>query len=141
VVPPDGGQVDLAPAGPWYPSNQLVVLTATPAPGFGFPSWTGADTDSANPAQFTMTHYRAVTALFPSITLGNPALTRLPDGRIQFGVSVGPGTPQVTIWGATSLNPPDWTIIGTLPLTGGSGVFTEDPAPTAPACFYRVTVP
>jgi hypothetical protein len=144
VAPTGGGSVTPVPAGPWYPPNQMVWLTANPNPGFKFLSWNGVDTQSKNTAQITMSGYRNVTATFQavgSVTIDTRSLTRLPDGRIQFGVKAATDAAQFTVWGTTTLTPPDWKILGTVPLTGGSGVFIDTAAPTAPARFYRATAP
>jgi hypothetical protein len=141
-VPVEGGSVTLIPGGPWYPRDELVSLTANPDPGFTFLSWDGVDSQSNNTAQATMSEYRNVTAAFQAvgpIIIDAQSLTRLPDGRIQFGISAGPGATYLTVWGTTTLSPPDWKILGTVPLTGGCGVFIDDPAPTVPTRFYRAT--
>ena len=142
VAPTGGGSFTPVPAGPWYPPNQLVSLTANPNPGFDFLWWSGVDTQSNNTAQAIMSGYRSVTAAFlavGSIIMDTRSMTRLPDGRIQFGVKAATGAAQLTVWGTTTLSPPDWKILGTVPLTGGSGVFIDDPAPTLPTRFYRAS--
>jgi hypothetical protein len=74
--------------------------------------------------------------------INTASFVRLPDGRVQFNLTAGAGVAtQATVWGTTTLSPPDWQILGTVPLTSGSGVFIEDPAPTAPTRFYRVSLP
>jgi List-Bact-rpt repeat protein len=144
VSPAGAGNVVPVPGGPWHPRNQSVSLTATPNPGFTFQSWSGVDSQTNNTAQAAMSGYRHVIAAFQSlgpIIIDTGSLTRLPDGRIQFGVTAGAGATQLTVWGTTSLLPPNWQILGTVPLTGGSGVFIDSPAPTLPTRFYRATVP
>src|SRR6185503_2113711 len=39
---PGGGVIQFSPPGPVYPSNTLVSLTASPAPGWQFVRWEGA---------------------------------------------------------------------------------------------------
>jgi hypothetical protein len=144
VAPTGGGRVTPVPAGSWYPSNQLVSLTANPNPDFDFLWWSGVDTQSNNTAQATMSGYRSVTATFQavgSVTIDTRSLTRLPDGRIQFRVKAATDAAQLTVWGTTTLTSPDWKILGTVPLTGGSGGFIDSSAPTAPIRFYRATAP
>ena len=75
------------------------------------------------------------------IAIDASSITRLPDGRIQFAITAGPGATQVTVWGSTLLSSPAWTPIATVPLTSGRGVFTENTPATAPTRFYRVTAP
>jgi hypothetical protein len=74
--------------------------------------------------------------------IDSSSVTRLSDGRIQFNLTAGAGVAtQATIWAATSLSPTNWQVLGTVPLTNGSGVFVETPAPTAPVRFYRISLP
>ena len=81
------------------------------------------------------------TGAVSSVIIDAGSLTRLPDGRIQFGVTASAGATQATVWGTATLSPPDWKLLGTVPLTGGSGEFIDDPAPTGPIRFYRARVP
>ena len=144
LAPTNGGNVTPAPGGPWHPRDELVSLTANPNPGFNFFSWSGVDSQTTNTAQATMSGYRNVTAAFQAvgpIIIDVQALTRLPDGRVQFGVTASAGITQLTVWGTTTLSPSDWKILGTVPLTNGSGVFIDDTAPTVPIRFYRATAP
>jgi hypothetical protein len=144
LAPTNGGNVIPVPAGPWYPRDEVVSLAAFPNPGFDFLSWSGVDSQITNTAQASMSGYRNVTATFQAlgpvlIDLGS--LTRLADGRIQFSLTAGPGATQVTVWGTTNLSSPGWKVLGTVPLTNGSGEFTDDSAPTVPTRFYRAMVP
>ncbi len=62
-----GGSVAASPSpncGGNYNSGTSITLTATPATGFGFTSWTGGVTGSANPTNFTITGNTSVTANF-----------------------------------------------------------------------------
>jgi hypothetical protein len=63
-------------------------------------------------------------------------VTRLPNGGLQFAFSA-PGAAQATVWGTTILSPPNWQNLGAVPVTNGSGKFTNTP----PLHFYRVSVP
>lgn len=144
LVPTNGGTVLASPPGPWYAPNAAVSLTATPNSGFGFVSWSGVDAQVTNTAQVAMSGYRDVGAAFQSlgpVLVDMRTLVRLPDGRIRFNVLAGPGATQATVWGSTVLSPSSWKALGTVALTNGSGVFSENPAPATPACFYRVSVP
>lgn len=51
-----------------YGKNQVVTLTAVPAPGWAFVQWSGALTGAANPAPLTMSTHRVVTATFSQNT-------------------------------------------------------------------------
>ena len=61
--------------------------------------------------------------------------------EVAGSVKAAAGVAQLTVWGTTTLSPPDWKILGTVPLTGGSGVLIDDTAPTVPTRFYRATAP
>lgn len=146
VTPPGAGTAVVDPSGFWYPGGQQVSLTANTNGGYLFYTWQGVATQVNNTAQLTMNGYNSVQAQFIPVSgvpfIDGASFTRLPDGRVQFNLTAGAGfTTQATVWGATTLSPPDWQIIGTVPLIGSSGVFIEDPAPTAPNRFYRVSLP
>ena len=81
------------------------------------------------------------TGAMSSVVIDAGSLIRLPDGRIQFGVTASAGATQATVWGTATLSSPDWKVLGTVPLTGGSGEFIDDPVPTGPIRFYRASVP
>jgi len=144
VAPTNAGSITAVPGGPFYAPNQTVSLTATANPGFVFGSWSGVNTQSNNTAQLSMSAYRGATAAFlplGPVVIDTSSLTRLPDGRIQSAITAGPGATQATVWGTTLLSPPVWTPLGTVSLTGGRGVFTENSASTTPTRFYRITTP
>ena len=146
LTPPEAGTVEASPAGPWYDLGQLVSLTATSDAGYLFYTWEGVDSQVDNTAQLAMNGYRAAQARFMPVSgvpvIDTRSLVRLEDGRVQFALAAGAGAAtQATVWGATTLAPADWQPLGTVPLTDGHGVFTEDPASTAPTRFYRVTLP
>ena len=140
------GTVMADPAGPWYEIGEPVSLTATANAGYLFYDWQGVDGHTNNSAQLTMNTHRSVQALFMPASgvpvINAASFVRLPDGRVQFNLTAGSGVAaQATVWGAATLSPPDWQILGTVSLTNGDGTFIEDPAPTAPVRFYRVSLP
>ncbi len=146
TTPADGGSVATDPSGPWYNPGQLVSLTANPNTDYLFYSWQGVDSQTNNSAQVTLNGYRTVQATFLPVTgiplINASSLARLPDGRVQFSFTAGAGiVTQATVWATATLSPPIWQALGTVPLSGGTGIFTDDPAPTAPNRFYRVTLP
>jgi hypothetical protein len=146
ITPSGAGTVTPSPAGPWYDLGQAVSLTASTNAGYLFYVWQAVDSQSNNTAQVTMSAYKAVQAQFLPVSgiplIDTSSFVRLPDGRVQFHLTAGAGVvTQATVSAATTLSPPDWQILGTVPLTNGSGVFIEDPAPTAPVRFYRVSLP
>ncbi len=53
-----------------YPSGSTVSLTATPAAGFTFASWSGDATGSTNPLTVTMTANKSITATFTAAPAG-----------------------------------------------------------------------
>ena len=89
---------------------------------------------STNSALFGMSAAPFSIVDAPVITTGSTTL--LPGGSVQFGFTA-PGAAQATIWGTTSLSPPNWQNLGHVTVTGGSGAFTNTP----PYPFYRVSVP
>lgn len=146
ATPPEAGTVNANISGPWHNAGQLVLLTAYTNAGYLFYNWQGVDSQTGNTAQLTMNGYNAVQAKFIPVSgvplINASSFARLPDGRMQFNLTAGAGlATNATVWGATTLSPPDWQILGTVPLTSGSGVFTDNLAPTAPTRYYRVSLP
>jgi hypothetical protein len=146
VTPPVAGTVNANIPGPWYNAGQLVLLTATNNDGYLLYNWQGVDYQTGNTAQLTMNGYHAVQAQFipvsglPLINASSFSLT--PDGRVQFNLTAGAGlATNATVWGATTLSPPNWQLLVTVPLTNGSGVFTDAAATNYPARFYRLSLP
>jgi len=60
------GSVSRSPNATSYASGTVVTLTATPASGFVFSSWSGDVTSTSNPVQVTMNANKTVTATFVS---------------------------------------------------------------------------
>jgi hypothetical protein len=146
ATPSDAGTVAADPTGPWYDAGQLVSLTANANAGYLIYTWQGVQTQAGNTAQLTMNSYNAVQAKFMPISgvplIDTATFVRLPDGRVQFSFTAGAGVAaQATVWGTSMLSPPNWQILGTVPLTDGHGVFIGDPAPAATTRFYRVSLP
>ena len=146
ATPAPAGTVAAVPPGPWYDVGQLVSLAANTNAGYLFYAWQGVDAQAGATAQITLTGYKSVQAKFmpdSGVPLINAAsLVQLPDGRVQFNFTAAAGVAgQATVWGATTLSPADWSILGTTPLINGSGVFIDNSATTAAIRFYRVTLP
>jgi hypothetical protein len=72
----------------------------------------------------------------PAINAGS--VTLLPDGRAQFALTA-PGAATATVLGSTNLT--NWSVLQTVPVTGGSAVFTDDTATNHPSRFYRLQLP
>ena len=70
--PTNGGSV--SPAGSaWYNSGQNVTVTASPASGYNFSSWSGGLTGTTNPATLAMNGAKSITASF--VTAGTFVVT------------------------------------------------------------------
>lgn len=74
------GTITRSPNASSYPSGTVVTLTATPAAGFQFSSWSGDLSGSANPASITMSANRTVTATFTPTTTGGSGAVGAPSG-------------------------------------------------------------
>ncbi len=82
--------------------------------------------------------FSAPFAILVPPTLAGSAVTILPDGRLQFPISV-PGALQATVLGSTNLM--NWQVLQTVVLTNGAAVFTDEPTTNYTRRFYRVRVP
>ncbi len=112
----------------FYSSGTSVTLTATPASGLTFTSWSGCDNSSGNTCTVSMTTSRSVTATFGSCTYQiNPTSQ-------SFNSSGGSGSVSVTTsagcpW--TSSNALSWlTITSGSSGTGSGAVSYSVPANT-----------
>lgn len=97
-----GGSVAASPSpncGGNYNSGTSITLTATPATGFGFTSWTGGVTGSSNPTTFTISSNMSVTANFTAncYTLSK---TVVPDTTSSPPVPSASGSINATITGS-----------------------------------------
>jgi hypothetical protein len=79
TVTPSGSGT-LSPAGGTYSSGQVVSVTATPATGHQFSSWSGAAIGSANPVSITMNANKALTATFTTVPTYTLTTTVTPSG-------------------------------------------------------------
>ena len=91
---------------------------------------------TTNAALFDMSDAPFSIVDAPTITASS--MTNLPDGRVRFGLTA-PGAAQATALGSTNLSA--WEVLGTVPLTNGAAVFTDNTATNRPATFYRLRVP
>ena len=101
------GTVLKVPSKTAYNSGEIVVLTATPATGYVFSSWSGDATGSLNPVSVTMNANKNVTANFTAIVpntftlnvlanngtvLKNPNLVFYPSGsNVELTATANPG--------------------------------------------------
>ena len=67
-VPAAGGTVTKSPDATSYPQGSTVTLTASPAYGYVFSSWSGDVTGTTNPVTVTMDGNKAVTANYTALT-------------------------------------------------------------------------
>jgi hypothetical protein len=64
VAPTTGGSVTLSPAGGVYASGTLVTVTAVPASGYRFGSWSGDLSGTTNPATLLVDSNKTISASF-----------------------------------------------------------------------------
>ncbi len=95
VTPPGGGTVDKAPDQATYLHGSNVLVTATPATGYNFVSWSGDATGSVNPLSVLMDAPKSITATFAlnpfTLTVnvtGNGVVTRDPDQPVYDSGSI-----------------------------------------------------
>lgn len=88
--------------------------------------------------------YPAVFAVSPpfaivsNLTLSAHAVTPLPGGQVQVGLTV-PGFHSISLLSSTNLV--NWQFLQSVPLTNGAGVFIDNAALGLPARFYRLSAP
>ena len=70
------GTITLNPAGGRYASNSVVTVTATPATGWVFASWSGSTNGNANPLSITMNTNNSLAGTFAQL----PAFDQQPLG-------------------------------------------------------------
>jgi hypothetical protein len=71
------GNISLSPTGGVYDTNTVVTVTATPAAGWVFDSWSGGASGSANPLSVNMTNNLLLTGNFAQL----PAFDVLPQNQ------------------------------------------------------------
>jgi hypothetical protein len=82
------GSIVLNPPGGLYPYGTLVRLSAVPQPGNYFGAWGNAASGNVNPLSFVVTSPNAtVSSVFSPVSAGQAALTVVPVGNGQVGVS------------------------------------------------------
>lgn len=91
------GNGSVNPPGGSYLSNSTVQLTATPASGWVFDSWSGAVNGSANPVQVVMNGNRTVNATFGELpyVITHPHSTNVSPGATVTLSVVGAGSSPV----------------------------------------------
>jgi len=129
-VPAAGGTVTKSPDATSYPQGSTVTLTATPAYGYVFSSWSGDVTGTTNPVTVTMDGNKAVTANYtalPTYVLETTVLTadytHYPNpGNTDYNSTLTGGTITVS---PTGPNYPQGTQV-TLTATANTGFVFVD---------------
>jgi len=105
ISPPGSGSVSKSPNMASYPQGTEVTLTATPAPGYNFSSWSGDASGSSVSTTVTMNTNKSVTANFvvQSAPVDNPAVevgfASISDHLVTaYGYKAGEGTGGWTIY-------------------------------------------
>ena len=104
VSPPVGGSLVASPSSldGFYAAGASVQLSAAPAPGYAFVSFSGDLTGSINPQSISMSAPRAVTANFACVyALASPGAVSVPTAGVS-GQSLGVTTGEGCAWTATS---------------------------------------
>jgi hypothetical protein len=86
IAPVGGGTVALSPAGP-YGNGASVTVTASPAVGYAFGSFSGDLTSTSNPAMLTVNGNKNITANFTSVQC---TLTTTTSGSGTGSVTLSP---------------------------------------------------
>ena len=76
-----------------YAKNTVVTLTASPAPGYGWKSWSGTSNDTSNPATVTISSDKHVAVTFEPrflLTVNNQLVTGATTSLDEGSVSVNP---------------------------------------------------
>jgi len=89
VNPPDSGFVSLSPPGGTYANGTQVTLTATPASGWRFKSWSGSVDTTSNPVTITMYGNRGAIANFEYLGAPSPP-SPTPPSQYTLSVSINP---------------------------------------------------
>ncbi len=143
IAPAGGGTVGLSPAGP-YSNGASVTITASPAVGYAFASYSGDVTSTSNPAMFTVNGPKNITANFTAVQC---TLTTTTSGSGTGSVTLSPaptngfytcGT-QVTVTAVAGSGSSFGTFSGAL--TGGTNpqTLTLNTSATVNASFVAGT--
>jgi hypothetical protein len=108
------GTISANPSNGPYPSNSVVVLTATAAPHWAFDHWTGDVTGSENPASVTMNGPRSVQAVFVQTDYPLTATTAGGGSVTVNGEVISPATfyPIGTVVTLSATASDGWSFLG-----------------------------
>ncbi|MBC7188508.1 MAG: hypothetical protein H5U38_15905 [Calditrichaeota bacterium] len=96
VEPPEGGTVTPQPPGDWFEADSVVLVHASPSPGFAFGAWDGDLKGNANPASLLIDRPKQVTALF--VPLGVVRVTSEPESLLVVVDGTSYLTPHDFAW-------------------------------------------
>ena len=102
--PSAGGTVSLSPSGGTYASGTVVTLTASPASGYNFSSWSGNASGTSTTTQVTMLGNMNVTANFSTVTVKNYTLTVTASPTAGGTVSFSRQFWYVRLWHSSNVN-------------------------------------
>jgi uncharacterized repeat protein (TIGR02543 family) len=77
--PTAGGTITASPSASSYASGTVVTLTATPASGYTFTSWSGGASGTSTSTTVTITANTSVTATFTGTSTGGGSTLRIDD--------------------------------------------------------------
>lgn len=95
------GTIALSPAGGSYLSNTVVTVTATPATGWVFTSWSGGTNTSANPVALTLQTNVALTGTFaqlPTFDAQPVSVTNKAGSTVNYSAHAVGNTPLRYQW-------------------------------------------
>jgi len=95
ISPPGSGTVTKNPDKASYGNNEQVTLTANPATGYNFSSWSGCTSVNGNTCSVTMSSNKTVTATFNQSPVVNYTLSLAKTGNGSVKVN---GTSQALPW-------------------------------------------
>jgi uncharacterized repeat protein (TIGR02543 family) len=99
--PTAGGTITASPSASSYASGTVVTLTATPASGYTFTSWSGGASGTSTSTTVTITANTSVTATFTSTSTGGGSTLRIDDAATTTsGYCGADGSRQNTYTGA-----------------------------------------
>ncbi len=136
------GGSSVSPGTGWYNSGASFIVSATPASGYSFSSWTGSGTGSysgTSPSP-TITMNAPITELanFIAITPPNFGSSHISGGALQTTLSGLSAGENVVLQASTDLK--NWTPAQTKVASGSTLIFTNIINPAMKVQYFRVMV-
>jgi dienelactone hydrolase len=94
--PPEGGTVTPQPPGDWFEADSVLLVHASPSPGFAFGGWDGDLKGNANPASLLIDRPKEVSALF--VPMGMVRVTSEPENLLVIVDGTSCLTPHDFVW-------------------------------------------